>query len=106
MQEELGLSPNDLDQLTFRYITLRRTHGEIRQNYYFFANLKPHVPSDLRSNEGTLRWFSLDALFSLEMPFTAKYVLAHYLHEGQQTDRLYVGIADGDGVPFWPLPET
>lgn len=106
LQEELALSPDDLDQLTFRYITLRQTHGEIRQNYYFFANLKPHVSPDLRSNEGTCRWFPLDGLSSLEMPFTAKYVLAHYLREGQQTDRLYVGIADGEGVQFLALPET
>ena len=37
LEEELGLKENDIKNLTLRYVTLRRTKGEIRQNYYFFA---------------------------------------------------------------------
>ena len=43
LNEELGLQPENIDGLTLRYITLRRTKGEIRQNYYFFAELKESV---------------------------------------------------------------
>lgn len=43
LNEELNLAENDIDNLSLRYITLRRTRGEIRQNYYFFANLKENV---------------------------------------------------------------
>ena len=60
LNEELNLCENDLDNLSLRYITLRRTKGEIRQNYYFFANLKEHISDDLHSNEGTLRWFYIN----------------------------------------------
>ena len=54
MQEELGLSESDVEDLTLRYITIRLINGEIRQNYYFFARLKQNT--DLVSTEGVLRW--------------------------------------------------
>ena len=38
LYEELGLGAEDIEDLALRYITLRRIKGEIRQNYYFFAN--------------------------------------------------------------------
>ena len=38
MYEELGLREDDIRNLSLRYVTLRRTKGEIRQNYYFFRN--------------------------------------------------------------------
>lgn len=54
MNEELGLREDDIRNLSLRYVTLRRTKGEIRQNYYFFAILKDEVSDDLVSNEGEL----------------------------------------------------
>lgn len=35
MNEELGLCEDNIRNLSLRYVTLRRTKGEIRQNYYF-----------------------------------------------------------------------
>lgn len=32
LNEELNLDENDIDNLSMRYVTLRRTNGEIRQN--------------------------------------------------------------------------
>lgn len=52
MEEELGLKLDDIEGLTLRYVTLRYTKGEIRQNYYFFANLKDNVNDYLQSNQG------------------------------------------------------
>lgn len=43
MQEEIKIGPDDIEALSLRYVTLRRTKGEIRQNYYFFADLKSTV---------------------------------------------------------------
>ena len=54
MQEELGLTENDVEGLTLRYITHRLMGEEIRQNYYFFARLKED--RELHSTEGNLRW--------------------------------------------------
>ena len=38
LQEEMGLTEQDIENLQFRYITLRLKNGEVRQNYYFFAH--------------------------------------------------------------------
>lgn len=40
LNEELGLREDDIRNLSLRYVTLRRTKGEIRQNYYFLQYLK------------------------------------------------------------------
>ena len=106
MNEELGLQPNDVDGLALRYITLRKINGEIRQNYYFFAELKEYVNENMSSNEGVCRWFSLDEISSLAMPFTAKYVIEHFCKEGYLTNTLYVGVTTTDGVGFYDLPNS
>ncbi len=105
MNEELGLCESDIENLSLRYITLRRTKGEIRQNYFFFADIKSTVSRELTSNEGITKWFPLDETAALEMPYSAKFVMEHYRKTGRETDALYVGTADGDEVVFTPMPE-
>ncbi len=105
MREELGITEDEIEHLRLRYVTLRRSKGEIRQNYFFFAELKDGIGEDLVSNEGVCKWFHLLELASLEMPFTARFVVDHYLEEGCHTDMIYGGIADGDKVVFTQLPE-
>lgn len=106
LNEELGLCENDIENLSLRYVTLRSTKGEIRQNYYFFADLKEDVDDNLNSNEGKTKWFSLDEIGGLEMPYTAKYVMEHYCEKGRFTDKLYVGATNENGVEFMELPEN
>lgn len=106
LYEELHLTFEDIENTALRYVTLRRTKEEIRQNYYFFANLKEHVDDNLASNEGVCKWFSLNETSSLEMPFTAKYVMDHFCTYRRYTDKIYVGIAEIDGVKFLDLPYT
>lgn len=106
MKEELGLNPEDIDGITLRYVTLRYTKDEIRQNYYFFAELKDNVNDDLKSNEGISKWFPIDEIVGLEMPFTAKYVVKHYYEVGRTTDKAYVGVTTNEGVDFMELSET
>ncbi len=106
LNEELGLREADVDNLALRYITLRNTGGEIRQNYYFFAELKESVDANLSSNEGVCKWFSWEDIGSLEMPFTAKYVIQHYCEECHLTDIIYTGVTSNDKVYFYNLPET
>ena len=97
LYEELHLTFEDIENTALRYVTLRRTKEEIRQNYYFFANLKEHVDDNLASNEGICKWL---------MPFTAKYVMEHFCTYGRYTDKIYVGISEIDGVKFLDLPYT
>ena len=106
LKEELGISNDEIENLSLRYITLRRTKEEIRQNYYFFADLKEGVNENLVSNEGISRWFEYSELPALEMAFTAKFVIAHYLEVGRWTSEVYVGAADEEKVVFTELPEV
>ncbi len=100
LQEELGITGHEIEDLHLRYITLRRMENEVRQNYYFFAKLKDNISEELSSNEGISKWFSLSELAALEMPFTAKHVIEHYLNIGYKTDILYGGIANREKVLF------
>ena len=104
--EELGLTPDMLRNLRLRYITLRSVGGEIRQNYYFFADLADGVDHEFYSCEGELKWYDIFEIPSLPMPFTAKYVMEHYLSQGINDTLLYAGIANDRGVSFLPLIET
>lgn len=106
LKEETGLTEDDMINFKFRYITLRLKNGEVRQNYYFFADLAEHVDiSRLKSDEGELHWFAPEEVEALEMPHSAKYMLLHYIKEGQYTDCLYGGITTEDTVLFTELRE-
>ena len=104
LAEETGLTEDSLKNLTMRYVTLRLKNNEIRQNYYFFAELSNEI-EEVSSNEGTLRWFSERELPELEMPYTAKEVIRHYLATGKETGALYGGIATEYGVIFTEMEE-
>ena len=106
MKEELGLNAENIENLSLRYITLRNTNGEIRKNYYFFATLTKETDKELISNEGECKWFSLNEISSLEMPFSAKYVMDHFVKEGRFTNKLYVGVANVNNVNLYALSET
>ncbi|MBP3616786.1 MAG: NUDIX domain-containing protein [Lachnospiraceae bacterium] len=105
MKEELSVTEEMLSDISLRYISLRRTNGEIRQNYYFFANLKDEYTTELVSDEGDLKWFDLSEISELQMPYSAKYMIDHYLETGRQNDKVYVGVAEGTGVMFTELAE-
>lgn len=98
MQEELGLTENDVEGMQLRYITHRLMGGEIRQNYYFFGRLKEE--KDLHSTEGKLRWVPFEEVPELYMPVSAKAMILHYLEEGRFTDHLYCGITEKAGTKF------
>lgn len=103
LSEELDLKENSLANLTLRYVTMRYFDGELRQNYYFFAEIEDSPESCLESNEGITQWFYLNELKDLPMPFTARHMIDHYLEKGQFNCMLYGGIANNDGVTFIPL---
>ena len=105
LNEELSITEDMIDNLQLRYLTMRRVKNEIRQNYYFFANLKDMPERELASNEGVLKWFNLNEVTDLEMPFSAKYMMEHYLKSGQYNNDIYVGVADGSKVVFTELQE-
>ena len=103
MEEELGLTEEDVVGLTLRYITHRLKNGEIRQNYYFFARLREE--KTLRSTEGILRWVPYEEVPSLNMPVSAKHMILHYLAVGRFDDHLYAGITRESGTEFVRMEE-
>lgn len=110
LEEETGIAEKALKNMEMRYVTIRRTNGEIRQNYYFFAELCGGAGIEptsfaFTSNEGVLKWFDFSELRMLEMPYTAKYVINHYLETGIFNHKMYGGIANGERVMFMELPE-
>ena len=106
LKEELNLTEDDLDGMRMRYIALRNTKGEIRQNYYFFADLKPEHYSLFTSNEGKCRWVDYADIMNYDMPLTARYVMDHYLRAGQYTEELYGGVYDGTDYHFTEIRES
>lgn len=103
LREELNLALEQLHGLAMRYVTLRRVGEEIRQNYYFFAELAEEVP--LTSNEGELRWVPLNEVLALEMPFSARLMMEHYLTTGRFTTALYAGVTDDHMMHFAEMKE-
>ena len=99
LQEETGLTEDSLDGLALRYITMRRKDGEVRQNYYYFAELKDGASVN-DSNEGRLEWHDMNALGDLPMPVTARHVVEHYLTVGCYDDMLYGGVTTAEGPVF------
>ena len=106
LEEELSITEDFICDLELRYITIRNTKGELRLNYYFFAALPGGTEMNLQSNEGILKWVSLDECNHLEMPFSAQFMIAHYLEIGRYDHMLYGGISDGQKVVFTKLSEN
>ena len=103
LKEELCIAPEQLRGLAMRYVTLRRVGEEIRENYYFFAQLAEDV--SLTSNEGELRWVPLNEVMALEMPFSARLMMEHYLTTGRFTTGLYAGVTDDMRMHFTEMKE-
>jgi 8-oxo-dGTP diphosphatase len=93
LKEKLCLDKEDLKNFQHRYVTLRKTNGEIRVIYYYFADLEEEL--QIESDEGLLKWFPLSDISPLPMPLTAKKVLQHYVDEGQFDSHLYSGSMSG-----------
>ena len=95
LKEELSLTEEMISDLKLRYITLRMINGEIRQNYYFFANFENNLEKDIISNEGVCKWFDINEITSLEMPLSAKNMLSHFIETGRKNNKICVGVAGG-----------
>lgn len=104
MEEEIGVSPDQICDLALRYVSLRDTGTELRHTYYFTATLQPDVPLPVDCTEGDLRWFDLAMDPSdLEMPPTARLALAHWLKDGRHDEALRFIVIGADGQQSGPF---
>lgn len=104
LREELALDESALSGLSLRYITQRLKGGEVRQIYYYFAEIADKSLVS-ESSEGTLRWVKLEEACTLPMPVTAKRMLEHFIAEGRFTASLYAGATTPEGMVFTVLEE-
>ena len=104
LKEELGITPDMLEKINLRYLTIYNKPHELRQNYYFFAQLKDDSLVST-SNEGKLKWFAFEDILSLDMPFTSKKVTEHWAKEGRYTDKFYGGVATDNDMVFLEMKE-
>jgi len=105
LQEELHLTPDMLEKIELRYISLYNKPSELRQNYYFFAELKTIENIDFTSDEGQLKWFDIEEIPTLDMPFTSFHVTRHWLKEGRHTDKFYAAISTDHAMTFLEMKE-
>ena len=103
--EETGLREENLRNMKLRYVTLRLKNGEIRQNYYFFADLKDESDTALTSCEGQLAWVPFEEILKKKMPLTAKQMLTHYMQTGRFDEKLYCGVTCEEHMVFTELRE-
>ncbi len=103
LKEEMNISEGELDDLQLKYVTLRLKNNEIRQNYYFFAELRNKELELKHCDEGLLEWVDRNNVLNRDMPFTAKEVLRHYLSVGNATKDIYAGVASNNQVVFHVL---
>lgn len=105
LSEEIGIMENDIKALRLKYITLHMTNNEIRQNYYYFAELLNTEININECDEGILEWVNINEVLNRKMPVTAKECLKHYLSKGKNDNKLYAGVATKDGVRFIELSD-
>lgn len=103
--EETGIEEKDLGKVRLRYITLRLKNNEIRQNYYYFAELINDGIDISECKEGVLEWVDRNQILEKDMPFTAKECLKHYLNNENETGMIYAGTATDNGVDFVELKD-
>lgn len=103
--EETGIAPGDISGLMLRYIVMRLKGGEIRQNFYFFADLKKCDFIIPQCDEGILEWVDTDKLFERDMPKSAYYALHHYFAEAKRGNRQFAGVLAENGIAFAELTE-
>ena len=103
LSEELAIEETEIQNLSLRYVTLKYTGEELRQNYYFFADWGTAINNTPISTEGTTQWFSLSELEDLPMPMTARAMVDHYIATGQHTDALYGSISINSSISFTEL---
>jgi len=105
LHEETGLNPNDICILKLKYITLRLKNNEIRQNYFFFADLHKKEFILPECDEGILEWVDIIDVFNRTMPISSTFCLKHYFETGRFNSNQYSGVITKNGIDFAVLEE-
>ncbi|HBS44500.1 MAG TPA: hypothetical protein DEA91_08680 [Paenibacillus sp.] len=88
VEEETGLTNDDLTDLELRYIILRIKETEIRIQYVYFSNAKHLAVRE--SEEGKLLWVDMGLVNNFNVTATTKYIIEHY-SKNENSSNIYVG---------------
>ena len=107
IEEEAGISPNDIFDLKLRYMAVRNRIGdgddEISTMYYYTGNVSSEVELP-ECDEGILHWIYLKDAVDLPMSFSVKQILTHWLSNTEKTEVFLLGVnKDNNGVTFVEL---
>ncbi|BAK35523.1 hypothetical protein MLP_25090 [Microlunatus phosphovorus NM-1] len=105
LEEEVGLSPDQIRDLTLRYVSLRDNGEELRITYYFTATshqMSPIPTNAQRASSAGSRspptWRTY-----LPMPPTTSVALKHWLSRGRHDNLLRSIVMASDGPHVLPL---
>ncbi len=92
INEETGLTCDDIEELQLKYNIMRRHEDVIRQSYVYFGNTKTQAvkPSD----EGDLFWIPRNDVLDYTFTETYAVMMKHYFSSGHFTDNVITGIAE------------
>lgn len=97
IEEELGISHTEIENLTLQYILLRQKEDELNQHYIFFGHSNTRTISSC--DEGELHWVKLSEVANLEMSLSLTLMYEHYLHNSM-TGNVWTGTFN-NGKMLW-----
>jgi 8-oxo-dGTP diphosphatase len=93
IEEETGLGRSDIEDLTLRYILVRRKETEIRQQMVYVG--RTCTKSVIQTREGVLHWIPIREVFDREIPYIYRSLLEHYFRFGP-SPYPWLGVAGAD----------
>ncbi|MDF2670167.1 MAG: hydrolase [Paenibacillus sp.] len=74
--EETGFEPQDVHELTLRYILMRNNRGEFRQQFIYVGSV---TRRDFhQTDEGELHWIPFEELLNRPLPYIFRATLEHF----------------------------
>lgn len=95
--EETGIQINQIENLTLRYIVLRRSQSEIRLQYVYFGDTNCRDIID--TEEGKLYWIDKNHLFDRQLSVTSRLSLEYYLSNNQSNGIMVGTVFAVDSTP-------
>lgn len=100
IEEETGISRSEIENLTLRYILLRRKEDEINQHYIFFG--KSNTRTIKNCDEGELQWVRWSEVANLQMSLSLQLMFEHYFQHSQ-SDKVWTGTFNNGKMLWAPL---
>ena len=102
INEETGMTFGNIENLTLRYIVMRRHKDVIRQSYIYFG--KTNTRKFVDTDEGSLHWIPKHELDKKKYTATFVKMIQHYLSPMSDCNNIFIGTAeniDGELKMCW-----